>query len=203
MVEVLLELHALQLIPLARRLHAEIILHEMTPALACSEVLSYLTARINEDSLFEFVPLCCFIAINLGDNATAEFIVRLLPHQLAVVPRFWLAALIAKSMIDVQLKIWQFVIACPGVQLKDMTDALEIVCTDLGIPIAPFLHGLALLFGKSLLAQPQVPPEQYAQFFQLVHELCFTSTSCRTITVEHEFQVFGRFGKILPAPTTL
>jgi hypothetical protein len=52
MVEVLLEVHALGLIrPLSRQLHAEMIIHEVTPTLVDRDVLSFLTARVNEGAI--------------------------------------------------------------------------------------------------------------------------------------------------------
>jgi hypothetical protein len=115
LIEALLELHDLELIrTLSLTLHAEILIHELTAALARLEVLRYLTMRINERGLYDFVPLAAFIAMNIGDDAIAQFIENLTPHTLAVVPRFWIVALAEKSIFDVRTKVWKFIIACQG-----------------------------------------------------------------------------------------
>jgi hypothetical protein len=82
LVEVLIELHGIGAIRgLTRTLHAELLIYEMTPALTCTEVLNYLIVRINEDALWDFVPLACFIAMNMSDDDAAELVSRPITSQ--------------------------------------------------------------------------------------------------------------------------
>jgi hypothetical protein len=131
-------------LPLA--LHVEVILQEMMPNLVTREVLAYLTGKVRNQQLFALIPLCAFVAINLGDADIDEFVSELPPHVLSLSSRSWLVALAANCASDVRWKILRFLNVCPERDWTDIGCAIEAVCR----PAAGMLHDFLAFVGQTL-----------------------------------------------------
>jgi hypothetical protein len=131
----------------------------MVSGITTIEVLEYLIEKVNLFSLFELVPLCSFIALNLGDDEVANFISRLRSHPLSVVPRFWLATLAIHSMVDIRLKVFNFILSTINNAWRDFVQALEIVCRANGINSKPLIHEFLMLLTNVVNSQELVCQE--------------------------------------------
>jgi hypothetical protein len=181
-----IEMHAKGLLSdLPVEVHCNQLLQGMTSSIATVDVLHFLTMKIKDHNLIEFIPLCCFIALNLGDSDIADFILAFdTKISLGVPGRFWTAVLAVHSMSDVRQKIFRFVLG-NDVSWKDFIDSMEMVSPASGLSSSPPVHDFLMLLAHDLLEHPD--SDKIGRFCQLCSCFMFFRDTSHTQVLERTF----------------
>lgn len=150
-------------------LHSELIIRQLRPRLVTRGILDFLTAELNRHSidLAGLMPLCCFIAMNLGEADTSDFFGAVIPHKLDMCARFWVIALASRSPNDIRTKILRFVLACPENDWKKIAFVIEIVCADDEVTYCKMMHEFVSLISQIILEKKDMDLNVYSTYFHL------------------------------------
>jgi hypothetical protein len=175
MLEFILLLHENCCLPdLPRQLHIQVLISEFVPGLVNDTVLAYLTGKVNDCGIVDLIPLCCFVALNIGYDAVYELFQILRPCQLCTVQRYWVVAAAVNSMTDVRMSILKFVLRCPKVEWRKFFCVLDLF-GDAGT-----VYEFLVLLGRMLLSRESPDYNDYVEYFQLAECAVFFHEGCRS-----------------------
>ena len=130
LLDLIFELHDHNIITeITLQQHYDMILYQLNPHLISENILYGLIERINRD-IFELLPISCFVAINMNEyEYTGNLFDNIKPHNLHLVPRFWVLAAACQSPPDIRLKALRFLMKCPISDWNDIFYSLDIIST--------------------------------------------------------------------------
>ena len=149
-------------------LHSELLIRHIRPKLVTYHILEFLATELNshKEELAGLMPLCCFIAMNLGETETSDFFSAVTPHKLDTSSRFWVIALAASSVSDIRTKILRFVLDCRENDWKKIALVIEIVCAGDNDTYAKMMHEFISLLSAKILERHETDLNVYSAYLK-------------------------------------
>lgn len=185
-------------------LHSEVLILQMSSGLVTSEILIFLKQQVNTKNVFGLIPLCCFIALNLGDMEIEGFFADLKPHKLDIASRFWVVAVASLSAYDIRRKILNYLLECHENDWHEIAVTIEIVTSGDCDNYSKMMHEFLLLLSEELKKLDQDDLTAYETYFELASlTICFQQTS-NAKEIDHLFRAspFAHFHDVHPKITS-